>query len=247
MCTGQPACTAHVLGNCVAPGASSQLLLLQISASPSWRVAITVTPGSIWCRQWVLPTDAICQCCGVHARPQGSPCVPLGVVQSMVHGRAHGCFCLTRAGQREPSGAHVSAWLPSPAAATWARLANPPPSIPHHLGRNGTSNGYLKALSVAGDLLPRWAGYPTVPSHVQWDQGLGKEGPREPGQRRRCQSVGKPFVWVSPPQPAHRPSGARLQHPGLCAAPFLPAVTRSPRRRLTVRSNIIFIGETDGG
>lgn len=225
VCTGQPVCTAYVLGNCIAPGASSQLLLLQISASPSWRAAIMVTPGSIQCRQWVLPTDAICRCCRMHARPQGSPCVPLGVVQSMVHGRAHGCICLTRAGQREPSGAHVPAWLPSPAAATWARLANPPPSIPHHLGRNGTSNGYLKALSVAGDRLPRWAGYPTVPSHVQWDQGLGKEGARpcrsrEPGLRRRCQSRGKPFLWVSPPQPAPQTEQGQVAASRLVCSPI---------------------------
>lgn len=103
VCTRRPACTARAPGNRAAPGPPSRWLLLQVSASPSWRVAITVTPRSVRRRQWVLPTNAVCRCRWVHARPRGSPCVPRGTVRRGVCGRAHGGICLTGAGQRDPT------------------------------------------------------------------------------------------------------------------------------------------------
>lgn len=169
-CAHASQCVQLALGSCLILGSSSQLLLLQIPGSPSCGAAIPVTLGSFRAHS------------GFHVLVLPAP------GQLLVQRGVHECSCLTRTG--EPSTAHV---LLAPFSSRSHQMAHPPPSIPHPLGRRGTSSGCLRALAAAGDPLPSWAGSPKVPSHVQ---GLSREGTQlhqsqKPGWRRRSQPRGK--------------------------------------------------------
>lgn len=132
---------------CIALGSSSWLLLQGSNSG-----------CRLWCCQVHTSPRAVSVCCGDGA--ERGPRVQLPH-RSRARGAQHcPCPCLALVNSRCHQGP----------------MAHPPPSIPHHLGRKGTSSVCLRALGVAGDPLPSWAGSPKVPSHVQWDQRLGSEG-----------------------------------------------------------------------
>lgn len=154
------------------------------------------------------------------------------------------------------SGAQGAQHRPCPCPAPFAtgchraRLA----PAPHHttsLREERAPRRALGALGAAGDHVPRGAENATEPP--RWDQGVGKVGQDD----ARAESSGggggvspaeSPSCGYLPPTLPHRQSGARAQHRSRCPAPLPPPPAAThPETPLAVRSNIIFIGETDGG
>lgn len=113
----QPACTAcpgdlHCPGIIIPSAFAADFLLFQLwSSHPS-------DPGVQRGRQWVSYTCA--------AKCTTAPGQFLHAV-GMVQRGAHGCNCLTRAGQGEPSTPHVPAQLSSIASATKWHILPPSP------------------------------------------------------------------------------------------------------------------------